>query len=120
MISVTADTDRNLVIAKVVGFLSAGDIADYLRQKADAVARLGQGAGEYLLLFDTSEAVIQSQDIVSAFQDLVATDPLRARRIAVAFDGSLTRRQAERVLETRDTASVFATRQEAEAWLLAA
>lgn len=78
---------------------------------------MGLKSGEFYLLIDTSMAIIQAQDVVLAFQALVTDSRYKAKRIAVARRSSLTRIQTERILKLRENAAVFATLDEAEAWL---
>lgn len=117
MIKVTTDPARKLVISHMSGFLAPEEVAQFSRDKDAAVESMGLGSGEYLLLIDTEHAIIQPQEIVSAFQHLVTNSRYMARRIAVARKSSLTRMQTTRILSLRDDAAVFETIEEAEAWL---
>lgn len=117
MIRVTADASRKLVIAHMSGFLSVEEVEQFSREKDAAVEAMGLRSEEYLLLIDTAEAIIQPQEIVAAFQQLVTSARYKARRIAVARKGSLTRMQTTRILNLRDDAAVFESIEEAEAWL---
>lgn len=119
MIKVTMDPARNLVIAHMSGFLSPEEVEKFSRDKDDAVEAMRLRSGEYFLLIDTAEAVIQPQEIVAAFQHLVANSRYKARRIAVARKSSLTRMQTTRILNIRDDAAVFESLEEAETWLFA-
>ena len=117
MIRVTADASRKLVIAHMSGFLSVEEVEQFSREQDAAVEAMGLRSEEYLLLIDTAEAIIQPQEIVAAFQQLVTSARYKARRIAVARKGSLTRIQTTRILNLRDDAAVFESIEEAEAWL---
>lgn len=80
---------------------------------------MGLQSGEFLVLVNTEGAVIQSQEVVSAFTDIVAHSPLKAKRIVVVRSSSLTRMQMQRILMIRGNAAIFAGLSEAEQWLLA-
>lgn len=119
MIKVTADPARKLVIAHMSGFLALEEVEAFARDKDAAVKSMGLRSGEYLLLIDTAQAIIQPQEIVAAFQQLVAHSRYKARRIAVARRSSLTRLQTTRILSIRDDAAVFDSIEDAERWLFA-
>lgn len=119
MITVTADPARKLVLAHMSGFLSPDEVSAFSRDKDLAVEAMGLRSGEYFLLIDTAEAVIQPQEIVAAFQHLVANSRYKARRIAVARKSSLTRIQTTRILSIREDAAVFDSIEDAQAWLFA-
>ena len=119
MIKVTMDPARRLVMAHMSGFLSPGEVDKFSRDKDVAVEAMRLRSGEYFLLIDTAEAVIQPQEIVAAFQHLVANSRYKARRIAVARKSSLTRIQTTRILNIRDDAAVFDNIEDAERWLFA-
>lgn len=118
MIKVTADPTRNLVIVHMGGFLSPDEVGAFSRDRDAAVESMGLRSGEYDMLIDTAEAIIQPQEIVTAFQMLITNSKYAARRIAVARKSSLTRMQTNRILGIRDNAAVFDTIEEAQAWLL--
>jgi hypothetical protein len=100
-------------------FMDIGEVAEFSRSEQQAVTEAGLGSGEFLLLIDTEGAVIQSQEVVAAFLDIVANSPLKARRIAVVRGGSLTRMQTQRILMIREGATMFQTFAEAMQWLFA-
>lgn len=117
MITVSADPARKAVIAHMSGFLTTEDVESFARKEQEAVESMGLGSGQFYLLIDTSEAIIQPQDVVAAFQHLVQNAVYKAARIAVARHGSLTKMQTERILRVRGDAAVFETLAEAEEWL---
>ena len=117
MITVSTDPSRKLVKASMHGFLSLSDVAGFAEDERAAVESMGLGSGEFYLLIDTSEAVIQPQEVVAALQHLVLTATYKAKRIAVARQGSLTKLQTRRILNVRGEATVFDTLEEAELWL---
>ncbi len=117
MILVSTDPKRKLVKAQMSGLLTAADVADFAEKEREAVEAMGLGSGEFYLLIDTSQTLIQPQDVVSAFQDLVQNAVYKAKRIAVARKGSLTKSQTRRVLNVRDDTAIFDSIRDAERWL---
>jgi hypothetical protein len=119
MFRIELDAPNALVRATMWGFMDVAEVAEFSRQEQKAVMDMGYGSGEFLLLINTEGAVIQSQEVVTAFMDIVANSPLKAKRIAVVRGSSLTRMQTQRILMIRDNAAIFAEASEAEDWLLA-
>ncbi|WP_156851964.1 hypothetical protein [Novosphingopyxis baekryungensis] len=117
MITVSVDHARKTVIARMSGFLSTEDVEAFARKEQEAVESMDLGSGQFYLLIDTAEAIIQPQDVVAAFQHLVQNAVYKAARIAVARHGSLTKMQTERILRVRGDAAMFETLAEAEEWL---
>jgi hypothetical protein len=120
MFSIEFDASRSLVRAKMWGFMDVTEVAEFSRQEQQAVADAGLQSGQFLLLVNTEGAIIQPQEVVAAFADIVANSPLKAKRIAVVRGSSLTRMQTQRILMIRDNAAIFADLSEAEKWLFAA
>jgi hypothetical protein len=117
VITVSVDHARKTVIARMSGFLSTEEVKAFARKEEEAVESMDLGSGQFYLLIDTSEAIIQPQDVVAAFQHLVQNAVYKAARIAVARHGSLTKMQTERILRVRGDTAVFETLAEAEEWL---
>ena len=120
MFTISSVPALKLVHVHLSGFLALQDVAELSRQEQAHVAAMGCGDDQFLLLIDASGSVIQSQEVVAAFQDIVANSPRKARRIAVVRGNSLTGQQTERILRVRDDAAVFYSLEEAEAWLFKA
>lgn len=116
MIQISSLPFRQLVIAELSGFLSVQDVADFERQKVAAARAMGLGSGEFDLLVDTVRCDIQPQDVIAAFQHMIANTPCRARRVALVRAGSLARMQAQRALD-RENVVLVDTRPEALDWL---
>lgn len=117
MITVAAEPERKLVRAHMSGFLDLAEVADFSRQEQAAVRSMGLGSGDFYLLINTSETFIQTQEVVAAFQHLITDSKFKAKRIAVAREGSLTRIQTNRIVKIRDNAAVFESVADAERWL---
>jgi hypothetical protein len=117
MIDVTFDKSRALVRAVMSGLLTTWDVELFSREEQEAVHQMGLRSGEFLLLVETQDNVVQSQEVVEAFQQLMLHSPLKARRIATVRTGALPAMQTRRIASVRKHAEVFNTVAEARAWL---
>jgi DNA uptake protein ComE-like DNA-binding protein len=120
MFTIETDAARTLVHARASGFLNVADVAAFFRQEQEAVQAMGYGSGDFVLLFDAKDAVIQSQEVVAEFMAQIVAISLKARRVAVVREAALARMQAQRIVQVREDAAIFATVEDAEAWLFAA
>lgn len=109
---------HGLLHMRIAGFWSHARIAHFASDLAAAVALLGTPPGAHLICCDVTDASIQSQDVVAAFQDLIAHGPTRARKLALFTTRVLPRMQARRIVGVREQIAVFATEAAALAWLL--
>lgn len=119
MITITTEPTRKLVRAFMSGFLEVADVAHFSREKEKAVQAMGLKSGEFLLLVETAECVVQSREVVAAFQDLVVQSAYKSLRLAIVRQGSMGRMQTRRIIRIREDAAMFETCAEAEAWLFA-
>jgi hypothetical protein len=116
MYKISVDRDRNLVRAELGGFFIVAEVQAFAREEQAAVESLGCIPGQHRVLIDASQCVLQAQDVVTAFAQMVSASPVQARRIAVVAQGSLYRMQTRRILDT-DRSAMFETSAEAEAWI---
>ncbi len=119
MFTIEANHRRKLIRADVSGFWTAGEVQDFSDQEQRLIRSLGWSSGEFMLLVNTTDALIQPQEVVIAFQAILMNSPLKAARIAVVKGGSLSGMQTRRIL-IREGSAHFETIQEAEAWLFEA
>ncbi len=117
MIEVSFDPHRKLVRTVMGGLLTTADVERFSREEQRAVEKMGLKSGEFFLLVETRGDMVQSKDVVAAFQNLMLNSPLKAKRIATVRAGALTTLQTRRIASVRDAAQVFETVEEAEAWL---
>ena len=99
-------------------FFDHDAITRFLAARAVAHRRLRCAPNRHLTLNDISGMKVQAQDIVGAFQSLLAAPQYRSRRLAFVVSRTLARMQVVRALNGRD-ARCFENRAEAEAWLFA-
>jgi hypothetical protein len=117
MIDVTFDSERKLVRAVMGGLLSIADVDCFSREKDEAVQAMGLASGEFFLLVETRDNMVQSKDVVAAFQSLMLHSPLKAKRIAAVRVGALSTLQFRRIAAVRQFAQVFESSEDAQAWL---
>lgn len=117
MIAVTADPSRRLVRALMSGFLTVEEVHQFSRDEQAAVREMGLGSGEFLLLIIAQTDVVQTQEVMAAFQELIVTSTFKAARIATVRSGALARMQTRRVTSIRDDTAVFESVADAERWL---
>jgi len=116
--TVRAEPSRDLIRITMSGFFSPDDIQAFCTARAAEHARLTCGPNQHVTLNDLRAMKVQAQDVVAAFQDLLADPAYRSRKLAFVVDRTLARSQLMRALNGR-TARCFENRVEAEQWLLA-
>jgi hypothetical protein len=116
--TVRAEPSRDLIRITMSGFFNADDVQAFYEERAAQHARLTCGPNQHVTLNDVSAMKVQSQEVVAAFQDLLADAAYRSRRLAFVVDRTLARSQLMRALNGR-TAKCFENRAEAEQWLFA-
>lgn len=111
------DPAHKLVRSWIDGFLTIDEVMEWSRQEQAAVVTLGCKSREFLLLVDTSRCAIQSQDVVTLFQQLITKSKYKARRIAIMRGGSLIKMQSRRIAAGADYVQLFDETADAERWL---
>ena len=117
MIEVTHNAERKLVRAVMGGLLTTADVDRFSREEQEAVRAMGLASGEFFLLVETRGNVVQSKEVVAAFQNLMLHSPLKAKRIATVRAGALSTIQTRRIAAVSPSAQVFETLEGAQAWL---
>ena len=115
----TSEPERKLVRAVMSDMLTLAEVERFSNEEQAAVRRMGLLSGEFVLLIETIGNLVQTQEVMEAFQALLGSSLLKARRIATVRDGVLTRMQTRRISKTRSNAEVFDTLAAAETWLFA-
>jgi hypothetical protein len=117
MIDVTFNSERKLVRALIGGLLTITDLDRFSLEKQEAVRAMGLASGEFFLLVEARDNVLQSKEVVAAFQHLTLHSPLKAKRIAIVRSGALSTLQSRRIAAVRQSAQVFESSEDAQAWL---
>ncbi len=113
---IDVDVQRNLVLIRLGGFFGPETIAQFIQTRNAAHARLQCAPNAHMTLTDVTDISIQSQDMVTSFQRLLADPTHRSRKLAFVHASTLARMQLQRAAASRDVA-YFRTAEEAEAWL---
>ena len=116
--SIEVDPERDLVRIRMGGFFRRDDIAKFVDARRVAHQGLRCGPNAHLTINDLRDMSIQSQEMVDAFQEMLAAPEYRSRRLAFVVGYTLARSQAIRALERRE-ARWFDDPAKAEAWLFA-
>lgn len=74
---------------------------------------MGCRSGEFFLLVETRGNVVQSKEVMEAFQRLIAHSPVKAKRVAIVRAGALSSMQTRRTAIARKAVEVFNTLEEA-------
>lgn len=123
MFTVQVDRARLFVDVRISGFFTA-ELSNEVRAHVRAtIAALGRDVGRHVTLYDVSAVQVAPGTVIDAVKaDFADRDGsrLRARRIAYCTPSALARLQAARICEGHADMAVFATRDEAIAWLTAA
>ncbi|MES2338848.1 MAG: hypothetical protein V4537_12200 [Pseudomonadota bacterium] len=116
--SIQLDAANNLVRITMSGFFGADDIGGFLAQRKAAHERLTCAPNDHCTITDVRGMKIQSQEIVGAFQEMLADPAYRSRKLAFVTAPTLARPQLLRAIGSRG-ARVFDCPATAEAWVLA-
>ena len=118
MYQITTDPARKMVFLKLCGMLTVDEVAAMYADEYRAIRAMGCRRGEHLVLADLTKCNIQMQDVSAALQSLVQQKGT-AKRVAMFTGSSLAKMQARRIAITQH-AAVFATEEDALAWLFEA
>jgi hypothetical protein len=113
---IDVDVQRDLVLIRMGGFFGPEAIAQFTKARNAAHARLQCAPNAHMTLNDVSDMSIQSQEMVTSFQTLLADPTHRSRKLAFVHASTLARMQLQRAAASRNVA-YFRTAEEAEAWL---
>lgn len=116
--AITTDETRSLVRVTLSGFFSPDEVGTFMCDLRDATIAIGCANGGHVVLVDTRDCTLQSQEVVGAFRQLIASTPYRAKRVALVTGQSVSRMQARRLL-VDDRVRMFESVAEAMAWLSA-
>ena len=117
--SIQVDPLRDLVRIRMSGFFTLADIEDFLAERQRAHQSLRCGPNQHVTVNDVSGMKIQAQEIVAAFNAMLAAPEHRSRRLAFVTGPTLARLQLLRAAAGRYV-RCFDDVASAEAWLLEA
>jgi hypothetical protein len=114
----TVDRERGLVRISMQGFWTLRDVGAFFDTRRKALAELGLPRNTHMTLNDLRGMKIQAQAVIQAFQEGLAVQEEKARRLAIVVDAAMARGQANRAINSSDT-RYFTDVESAEAWLFA-
>lgn len=117
MYTIAVDERRRLVEVTISGFWTTEIFGSYARDLQAAVATLPPGGDGHVTLADVSDAAIQPQHVIDAWQSFINRAAHPSRRIALVTSSALPRLQAKRISGSNPFVQVFDTRDAAERWL---
>jgi len=112
---VQAEPERNRIHITLEGFASLDDVKQFERDLQRAIDTLPNYHGPHQLLYDVSEAKVQSQDVVQALRQLALASP-RTSAFALVNASTLAGRQLNRIFAGIDI-HVSTDRNAAVSWL---
>lgn len=115
MYSIQIDKAHSVIEVKLGGLMSLEEVAAYIAELKRAI--LSDGLNSYAMVIDVSDCPIQSQDMIKAMGEHMATMP-KARALAVVTGSSLARMQIRRLF-TQSYARIVATVDDGRAWTIA-
>lgn len=122
MFTIHIDRAHLLVDMRLSGFFTPEIAADATQALRTAVRSLGSAIGQHVTLYDATDLKVSPAETIAHVQSNWADPAIRslwARRVAYCTPSALTRMQAMRLRRSRPDIGVFATREDALAWLLA-
>ncbi len=115
MFSVETDLGRNRVLITLVGFATFQDVERFRLELVYALSTLPAHRGPHQILYDVSQAKIQSQEVVSALHDIAANSP-KSAAFALVNASALAGRQLRRIF-VHANFHIFEERHKAILWL---
>lgn len=119
MYNIILNEQLHFIEVKVVGLFSIEEFQSFVIDLRTAIVKFSLRDGPPGTLYDFTDAVIQTQEVVSAMKALAEHPLMTHRRVAMYTEGVLARQQAKRICENRDNMFVFSGRAEAVEWLTA-
>ncbi len=95
MYKVMVDLERGYFEVTTHGFWTLDTMAGFTRELERTVRRIRATGRTPVSLCDLSNAMVQSQEVVAAFVQMMESPAARSGRVAVYTSGALTKLQAE-------------------------
>ena len=114
--SIVVDHVLNLLHITRRGHWTIGIFDEYEQELRKQLPHLMRNPDGYVSLVDVREQPIQSQDVASRFERLVADNTIAPAKVAIIATQALARLQARRL--SRANQQIFTSEEEARLWLL--
>ena len=110
------DDDTRVVRQTLIGFWDVKLLHAFAAEATPLFARIAQDGRPFSILSDARRFPVQSKEVGTSFNAIVAASPLRPRRIATLVGDTLSKVQSERLFPFRSMRA-FLREDEALAWL---
>lgn len=115
---IVADPQQHLLRIALVGHWEVAEVSRYKAALGETVQRMraeGCSPGSICALVDTREGGVQSQDVVTAWQEELGSSAFAPSRLATIVSSALLKRQVGRIAIANQR--VFDNEDDAMAWL---
>ena len=117
MYDIKTDTRLNIVEITLEGLCSMDEFTAFVGDLCTTLGRYPPGSKPPASLYNFTNALIQTQEVVAAMIALAENPAMKQRTVALYTDGALARRQAQRIADRRTNMRVFNNRQSALDWI---
>lgn len=116
---ISTNLATGIIEIEVSGFWKLDQLGAFADEVAEQARSVRLNGKRQAILYDYTQAAIQSQDVVTALREMAARDAFKSRKVALYSAGRLARLQARRIAECSDRFAVFEDRGAALDWLTA-
>lgn len=117
MFTIHSDPASTILRVDMSGFLTLDEVQRFSTAEQEAARALTLAHGGFDLLIRTPDGIAQSQEVMTAFFQMLGQARYKARSIAIVAERPLLRMQLRRVF-TVDHVGIFAELAEANDWLI--
>jgi hypothetical protein len=117
MHAITTDIDRRIIEVTLEGMCSMQEFVEFVGELRATITQFPIGPKPPATLYNFTEALIQTQEVVNAMKALAENPAMVHRTVAMYTEGALARRQAQRIAENRTNMRIFTNRQAALDWI---
>lgn len=115
---IVAEPEFDLIRITMSGFFEPADIASFKAARDEAHQGLRSKPNQHLTLVDMTSLLIQSQETVEGFRQLLMNPAFASKRIAIVVSQTLARMQIERAAAGRDVSFFVDDVAAARSWIL--
>ena len=112
------DPVKRAIFVQATGFHTMSEVQVFMRDCAAATAQSRADCGEVKILVDATDTVVQSDEVMGAFNEADSWAPEPNDRMALLVTSSLAKMQASRSFKN-EREKAFVSRDAAWLWLMA-
>ncbi|HEX8415615.1 MAG TPA: STAS/SEC14 domain-containing protein [Sphingomicrobium sp.] len=106
-----------MIEIQIKGFWTLEHVREFADDARAAARKVLQAGKRQTILYDYTDASIQSSEVVAELQCLAQEKAFRSRKVALYTGRALAKRQASRIADLGHAMRTFDDRDEALAWL---